>query len=482
MNLLNKRVLGLRLRTWGIAPLLAWASINLFFSTAIGTEIVCKKIERKTGLPCKLKSVTWSPWMGVTVSKLQVFVPADLGQKNPLFSVGEIRIDVSWLSLLKGKRRWDRLEVNQLDVNVAIETVREIIAMPTENSSKSVVLQGQPDQDERYHSNPEGQSADEKTEQSPLVPSDVPSKVDRPNVIPMPIENFEGEIIVSNAKVRIFSERVSGLSLTLDQIEGEIPLWGSTRKGEISCGEISLSEEISEVGLTIPVMWEDRSLAVMEHSLKVFGLNLELSAAVKLAAGVPVGLHVSLPDQPVDLSSVFREQKSPFSVSNLTSKNRLQGYLLAPSTFKGSSITNFENVMINDPRDEGGMRFNRGVASFVATAAGVVAKDVRAIGEEDAILINGFATAAGEAAATVRIVSSPERAQSHAKRVRIAPRNLLMDFQPLNTPDRLFRDIHFEARDGTLMMDLGEDRSWVPFFDTAEEVLGGQNTDLPNLP
>jgi hypothetical protein len=35
----------------------------------------------------------------------------------------------------------------------------------------------------------------------------------------MPIENFEGEIIVSNAKVRIFSERVSGLSLTLDQIE-----------------------------------------------------------------------------------------------------------------------------------------------------------------------------------------------------------------------------------------------------------------------
>ena len=57
-----------------------------------------------------------------------------------------------------------------------------------------------------------------------------------------------------------------------------------------------------------------------------------------------------------------------------------------------------------------------------------------------------------------------------------------MDFQPLNTPDRLFRDIHIEARDGTLMMDLGENRSWVPFFDTAEEVLGGQNTDLPNLP
>jgi hypothetical protein len=57
-----------------------------------------------------------------------------------------------------------------------------------------------------------------------------------------------------------------------------------------------------------------------------------------------------------------------------------------------------------------------------------------------------------------------------------------MDFEPLITPDRAFRDIRIEARDGTLMMDLGEDRSWVPFFDAAEEVLGRQNTNLPKLP
>jgi hypothetical protein len=57
-----------------------------------------------------------------------------------------------------------------------------------------------------------------------------------------------------------------------------------------------------------------------------------------------------------------------------------------------------------------------------------------------------------------------------------------MDFEPLITPDRAFRDIRIEARDGTLMMDLGEDRSWVPFFDAAEEVLGRQNTNPPKLP
>ena len=482
MNLLNKRVLGLRLWSWGIAPLLAWAGMNLFFSTSLGTRIVSNKIEQKTGLPCQLESVTWSPWRGVAINKFQVFVPEKLGPQNLLFSVDEIRIDLSWISLLKGKRRWERLEVNQLDVNVAVETLRELVVRPMDNPSKLAVVERPADQDELPYSDPESQPADQKTDETPLDQSDVPAKGRGLSVTSVPVESFEGEIIVSNAKVRIFSERVPDFSVTLDQIEGEIPLWGSAREGEISCGEIRITEEISEVGLRIPVVWGDRSLAVIEHSLRAFGLDFELSAAVKLAAGFPVGLQVSLPDQQVDLSTVFPEQESPLSVSNLNSKNRLQGYLLIPSTFKGSSVTRFKNVVIKDPRDAGEIKFNRGTASFVATTAGVVAKDVRAIGEEDAVLMNGFATTAGEAAATLRVVSSPERAQSHAKRVRMASGNLLLDFQPLITPDRAFRDIRIEARDGTLMMNLGEDRSWVPFFDTAEEILGRQNTNLPKLP
>ncbi|MDC0614137.1 hypothetical protein OAP08_06575, partial [Akkermansiaceae bacterium] len=291
------------------------------------------------------------------MNKFQVFVPAELEKKTLLFSIREIRIDVSWISLLKGKKRWERLEINQLDVNVAVETLREIVARPMENPSRSAVVEQPASQDELPHSDPESQPADQKTEETPLVQSDVPAKGRGLNMTSIPVENFEGEIIISNAKVRIFSERAPDFSVTLNQIKGEIPLWGSAREGEISCGEITITEEISEVGLRIPVVWGDRSLAVMEHSLKVFGLDFELSAAVKLAAGLPVGLQVSLPDQHVDLSSVFLEQESPLSVSNLNSKNRLQGYLLVPSTFKGSSVTRFENVVINDPRDEGEIRF-----------------------------------------------------------------------------------------------------------------------------
>ncbi|MDA7658893.1 hypothetical protein N8620_02190, partial [Akkermansiaceae bacterium] len=174
-------------------------------------------------MPCQLESVTWSPWMGVAMNKFQVFVPAELEKKTLLFSIREIRIDVSWISLLKGKKRWERLEINQLDVNVAVETLREIVARPMGNPSRSAVVEQPASQDELPHSDPESQPADQKTEETPLVQSDVPAKGRGLNMTSIPVENFEGEIIISNAKVRIFSERAPDFSVTLNQIKGEIP-------------------------------------------------------------------------------------------------------------------------------------------------------------------------------------------------------------------------------------------------------------------
>ena len=85
--------------------------------------------------------------MGVAMNKFQVFVPAELEKKTLLFSIREIRIDVSWISLLKGKKRWERLEINQLDVNVAVETLREIVARPMGNPSRSAVVEQPASQD-----------------------------------------------------------------------------------------------------------------------------------------------------------------------------------------------------------------------------------------------------------------------------------------------------------------------------------------------
>ncbi|MFT6498419.1 MAG: hypothetical protein ACJAT6_000547 [Akkermansiaceae bacterium] len=96
--------------------------------------------------------------------------------------------------------------------------------------------------------------------------------------------------------------------------------------------------------------------------------------------------------------------------------------------------------------------------------------------------MNGFATIDGEAAATVRIVSSPERAGSHRKRVEKVSSRLSLDFEPLITPDREYRDIRIEAREDGLMMDLGKEGEWIPFVPVVRSVLGEQTFDTPTLP
>lgn len=463
-------------------PLLAWGCLNLLFSTSLGTVILCDKIEERIGLPCRLKSVTWSPWSGVTVSEFRVFAPDQLEKEEAILAVGETRVDVSWSSLLKGKKRWERLEVDQLELDVSLEVLHGILGRSMEAPSRQELATRPIDEEEVPAPDPSEQAEDQSVNVPPVAREDAPAGVDHENPSSTLAEDFEGVVILSNSRVKIYSERAPDLSLTLEKIEGEIPLWGSSREGEVSCEKIEISEGISEVGFSIPLVWRNDAVSVIEHSLEVFGLDLELSAAVKVTAGFPAGFQIKLPGQQIDLSSVFRERKSPLSVGSLTSRSRLQGFLSFPASFKVSSVTRFEDLVIEDPRDEGDMRFDRGVAMFVASAAGVVAPDIRAVGEQDAVLANGFASATGEAAATVRIVSSPDRAESHAKRVRMADGNLLMEFQPLITPDREFRDIRIEARDGTLMMDLGEDRSWVSLFAAAKAILGQQNTELPNLP
>ena len=419
-----------------------------------------------------------------------MFPPEDLDQEEPLISVRETRIDVSWSSLLKGNKRWERMEAEGLDVDVSIETIRGILARTLNAPAKPSVpvttgpnevaptLDPAPQIDSVDPTDP----ADPPSVDPPVARKDIPGEEEEKSAPSISVEELEGLVILSDARVKIYSEQAPSLTLLIDQIEGKIPLWGRTREGKLSCRTIDISDDLSEPGMTIPLIWKDQSLLVTDHSLKVFGLDLKLSAAMKFTAGFPIGLQVNLPDQQLDLSSIFGERKSPLSVQNLTSKNRLQGFLLFPASFKGSSVTRFEDAVIDDPRDEGEMRFDRGGANLVASAGGIVARDIRAIGEEDAILMNGFASAAGEAAATIRIVSSPERAQSHSKRVRMVDGNLLMDFQPLITPDREFRDIRVEARDGAWIMDLGEDRSWVSLFAATRVILGQESTENPNLP
>lgn len=486
MSILQKRFLGLRVRTWLLSlflfPLGAWGGLNLFFSTDWGTGILENKVEKKLGLPCEIGSVTWSPWAGVVVREVRILPPVDANLEHALLSIEEVQADVSWLSFVKGRKRWERLEVKRLEGEVSIEVLRLILA----RYEKPVVSEPVAVEPEAVEVTPPlvpddpGKTKPE-TQAEPSQPSEAQND-HRAVVEGVPVDDFEGGVIFSDSSFRIYSEKEPLLSVVFGDLRGVFPVWGRARDGEVTVGNIVVGERFVEKEFTVPVRWQDLALSVEDHPLDLFGLDFRVSAAVVLKTGFPLGFEVNLPAQQLDLSTVFLGNRSPLEVASLSSKNRLQGYLAFPSSFRGSSDTAFEGFIFHDLTDGGDTRFDRGFAKVRLSSAGVVAEDIRLIGDDDAVLMNGFASTGGEIAATVRIVSSPERAQSHEQRVKAAGAGLTMDFQELITPDREFRDIRIEARSGELMMDLGEGRSWVSLGPVLKAILGRQNTELPKLP
>ena len=83
----------------------------------------------------------------------------------------------------------------------------------------------------------------------------------------------------------------------------------------------------------------------------------------------------------------------------------------------------------------------------------------------------------------MRIVAAPERAREYEKRVRAVSRDWTLAFQPLVTPDRLYRDLRFDLSHGPLLFDIGKDGKAVSFRQAFDKIQRGyQPAIVPEIP
>ena len=146
-----------------------------------------------------------------------------------------------------------------------------------------------------------------------------------------------------------------------------------------------------------------------------------------------------------------------------------------PQSFSGYGSAGLSGMKIHDDRDASAVEFYRGHGEARVSRAGLVIPDARMIGDEEAILLNGYVSSSGEAAAIVRVVGSPERAEVYEKRVHRANMEWTLDFEPLVTEDRLYRDLRMESSEEGLTVDLGEKRTPVLLFPALKTILTGQH-------
>jgi len=409
--------------------------------------------------------------------------PRDSGERVEILKIESVKADLSWQSLVKGQKRFQRVEIHGVAGEVSLELLQSLVArgQAQEGSAPTdfAEVPGAPviAEDAEFPSETPPQIAP----QLPPVVDGAPQAAEQdPKVVP--IDDFEGLVVFERVNLRLYSRQFPGFSAGVAGVSGEIPIWGEESEGLLTIGDLELGDRFHSQKIEVPVILKDRFLKVDDYQVKLFGLDLSFTAAIWLVRGLPYGVHLNLPSQQMDLTPIYLDEEPPFTIGALQSYSQIKGHLLSPGGGVGGSYTVFENLEIADGKDGSRTNFQSGSAHLQLSAAGLIARDFRIVGEEEAVLGNGFATPGGDAAAVVRIVASPNRAESHENRVKLASDQLDLKFEPLVTPDREFRDLHLELRSGKLMIDLGQERQWVPFLPTARAIAGSRDPNSSFYP
>jgi hypothetical protein len=390
------------------------------------------------------------------------------GSSFRVFKIDRIEIDLSWRSMIKGEKRFDRVEVVGVEVDLSLESLKSLM-----KSREEAIVTAVPDDlevvDDGLHPNKPSDPADPKTEDSSF---EAPAIDQQPNdkraVTIAPVDDFEGLVVFKDVKARIYSEAVPEFELRFDNFSGEIPLWGQERKGQVHFEGLRIGNDGSEESLSIPIVWKEGVLQMNEPEMHVLGLRFNINAVLRFSSGLPFGVQVKVPEQQIDFTSL-RKNAPPVNIARFSSDNSLQGFFLYPSLLSGSSQSQFVSCVIEDPKDGSRITFDRGHSNLIVTNAGVFASDVRLIGDEEAFLGNGFLTTSGTGAATLRVIANPQRAETYEKRVTATDPSWSLGLIPLVTVDRWYRDLRFEVGTQGLTVDLGEGEKEVSFVEVARK-------------
>lgn len=471
-----------RFRLWAYRLLLTPVAVlflgNIIGATSFGTGFVEGEIEKRFHLDCRIGRLEWTPWSGGVVHQLELRSTED----SPSFvGIGKVTLDPSWSSLFQGGERFDSLTIQDAVLDLTLEEIQAILANRKVQSVQSPpefaevkLLKGNDEKKERV--------LEPQLNKTPRNEKIEPLTVETPRIERVPFDDFEGKIILKNMNLRLSSDARPELAVILGKIEGEIPVWGAARHGKIVFNEIQIGNDGNVEKLDLPIRWNNQSIEVTESEIHLFGIHLSVSASLRLARGLPLGVALNIPEQRIDFTTMG-EGAPPLDLYSFRSQNNLQGYLLHPSLIYGVSENHFGVSELIDEKDGSRVRFERGYAEFTLNSSGLYSNDFHAIGEEESILGNGYLSLRGQGAATVRIVASPERADGYEKRVRALSPDWSLAFRPLVTPDRLYRDLRIDLQKDGLYANLSQEGAAVSFRDLLIKLREGrQPLRSPEIP
>ena len=432
--------------------LLLFAGSNLLLSTKPGQDFLQKNLNQRTpGVTWEVAGASWSPWNGITVKKLTAaFADAQDIEPPlpPLLELQEIEIKPYWGQLLRGKKLFREVILDEPQLNIPVELM--VVAKPIKPSPPPApkATPPQPDPPKQAPKPPQ-----KKPAQTPKPPQ--PKKPE-----PQALDEKRFWVRLRNAKIRLYSMKL-GQDIELHDFNANLPLGGPPTKGSLSWQKITLGAHQLVGSTTLPIEWKSPTWTLANQDLPVTLPQLTDPSFASIPFQMRVGgrfsprrtsrdfrFQAALPPQPLPDYLLHRESRFHLRAKSASSIFSAQGSLINPNTWRFDSRAALNQIEVFSEL--------RGQHFFFETAR--VETDLRnatlfvptfAIRSEQLSLLgNGQLHFGGYLLGVLRIVSAPEIAE---KLTRVAigsnltggwtPRWLF----PLETPDRLYRDLHFEG-------------------------------------
>ncbi len=445
-----------------LPPLLCFFG-NLFFATPFGTGLISSRIEKRSGLICEIDQISWTPWSGGSIRNLVLFSPESSGTGDSVVKVEQVRLDPSWLKMFQKKFQFSELRVKGVQVDMPLELFKDL-----EEVARGPLLISEPESDLPLISdqampqikppNLDVSDEDQTVKVDPSKAESLPEKLNEEKT-PLAQKKSYGDnqsIIFEDVSIRLFSLQKESLNFEILDLSGELPFGGKPRAGHINIDEVSVAGEPLLSQLNFPLEWKEGVLQMNAQVLKMKNVEVVCSAAVSPVRGIPYGFQVNAREEGVDVGEMTGA-RVPATIGAMVVDYKMQGYLTNPRLVYGSGRAAVSNVRVKDLHDQSEVIFDEGYLSLSLTPAGVAVPVFRLLGEEDAILGNGFLTTRAEGTSVVRLVGSENRVEAYERRAREWKKGFDLQMKPLLTPDRWYSDIRFDLSSRGLVMEVEEE-------------------------
>ena len=466
--------------------LLGFFASNLWLMSPWGTHTAEKKLHQRLGLESEIRSMTWSPWNGITLNGLRVFMPGE--DEQAVVNIESVRIKPYWKPLLRRKLNLREISVNQPRLELAVEMLSALPAdtdpiekpppIPPALAANQAQLAPQAQEQAEAQARAQAQArakvsladyaevAQQPALGSRLLAQQKPSQnVPAEPVVKRPPAGLPMRLLVKDGSIRLFSMSKNLDLLNVNQLTIDLPLSGEDTDGFIELAGMEIPSVADLPDFKQKVAWKRPRLEMEEQEVDLGFAKLHARIQLgikKTQSHLPFLVDIAIRPQQVESVALLEKQSMHASAAMIAGRFRLLGLLADPLGWKAEGMLVGEGVTVQAGEGRPRVTFDTIYLPAILHRGQLHWPGFKMLGEDFSILGNGRLAMRGGIVCVTRLVASPEVAEVMEKSLDRAGMVETGWWYDMYTPDRKVRDLIVSGSIVNPTIDVGPRHARLP--------------------